>query len=546
METKESMGADIRATVAMARRLLRTPQGQVIGVVMATVATTLSLLVLTKNIMFATAAEPNRSLALAQPSVEFSQDGDDGTVTCRISTSVTKSDGTPVTEDGDLSVTLRDEEGKVVATAPLSPSGDGEGNDLSAMFRLSPEEYKASVTMMVVPSSDDIDLDDSKFNENLPQVILEAKHSFADKQEGVATAEGGQQEPTPQEETPQRPRYSGTDFSDTFVIGDSVLALSAREGGYGDKVSESLPGVEYDVESGRYYDSDVAGDPDDGMIDIARRVAGEYDRYVIECGINDTGLTRSMADEFIGTLMREDTQIFFVNQRVIGGADDTTCSTIREVASENERVYEIDWNSLCSGNEQAWLVDNCHPNAEGAEALAGLIRDTMAAHAADVMVSDEKDDEEPDDAESVEDVLSWRDSEDIERADLRISTEAEIEGWARRIDAYLDGTELAGYGRLFAECAATYQVDPRLSPAISTIESGNGSVCVTDYNAWGWGGPGNWASWSSWEEAIEAHVSGLARNGYASMGQEECSMYCDAGYWDGDPSFCLKTEVLKI
>ena len=91
-----------------------------------------------------------------------------------------------------------------------------------------------------------------------------------------------------------------------------------------------------------------------------------------------------------------------------------------------------------------------------------------------------------------------------------------------------------------------YQVDPRLSPAISTIESGKGAVCAASHNAWGWGGPGGWRSWGSWEEAIEGHVSGLANNGYASMGAEECARYCSWSYWDGDPNFCLKTEVLKI
>jgi hypothetical protein len=30
------------------------------------------------------------------------------------------------------------------------------------------------------------------------------------------------------------------------------------------------------------------------------------------------------------------------------------------------------------------------------------------------------------------------------------------------------------------------------------------------------------------------------------MGWAECTAYCDEGYWDGDPSFCLKGEVLKI
>ena len=85
-------------------------------------------------------------------------------------------------------------------------------------------------------------------------------------------------------------------------------------------------------------------------------------------------------------------------------------------------------------------------------------------------------------------------------------TSADTSAWAARIDAYLEGSPLAGYGQVFAEAAAAYGVDPRVSPAISCIESGKGSVCFRSHNAWGWGDSG----WSSWEEAIRAHVSGFA------------------------------------
>ena len=154
----------------------------------------------------------------------------------------------------------------------------------------------------------------------------------------------------------------------------------------------------------------------------------------------------------------------------------------------------------------------------------------------------------PEELEAAEEqaAMEWEDSEDIDRADLRISTPAEIRAWGKRIDAYLEGTTLEGYGNLFAECAAEYEVDPRLSPAISRLESGCGAVCAAPHNAWGWGGPGGWRSWGSWEEAIDGHVSGLASGGYASMGVEECTRYCSASYWDGNPGFCLKTEVLSI
>ena len=66
--------------------------------------------------------------------------------------------------------------------------------------------------------------------------------------------------------------------------------------------------------------------------------------------------------------------------------------------------------------------------------------------------------------------------------------------------------KLAGYGSTFAEAAWAYGVDPRLSPAISAVESTKGRYNFLPYNAWGWGS----VSWSSWEEAIWDHTAGLA------------------------------------
>ncbi len=81
--------------------------------------------------------------------------------------------------------------------------------------------------------------------------------------------------------------------------------------------------------------------------------------------------------------------------------------------------------------------------------------------------------------------------------------------WTARIDAYLAGSPLAGYGATFAEAAWDYGVDPRWSPAIACIESSKGLYCFASHNAWGWGS----ASWPDWETAIREHVAGLA-SGY--------------------------------
>ncbi len=104
-----------------------------------------------------------------------------------------------------------------------------------------------------------------------------------------------------------------------------------------------------------------------------------------------------------------------------------------------------------------------------------------------------------------------------------------IAEWTARIDAYLAGSPLAGYGVTFATAAWDYGVDPRWSPAISCAESGKGAACFLPHNAWGWGA----VSWGSWEEAINAHVAGLARGYGYTITYEAAAKYCppNANHW---------------
>lgn len=97
-----------------------------------------------------------------------------------------------------------------------------------------------------------------------------------------------------------------------------------------------------------------------------------------------------------------------------------------------------------------------------------------------------------------------------------------VASWAGRIDAYLAGSPLAGQGETFAAAAWDYGVDPRFSPAISAVESSKGAACFRPYNAWGWGS----SSWGSWEEAISAHVQGLARGYGYTLTEEGAKRYC--------------------
>lgn len=116
----------------------------------------------------------------------------------------------------------------------------------------------------------------------------------------------------------------------------------------------------------------------------------------------------------------------------------------------------------------------------------------------------------------------------LSEVDFTVGKEAFITEWTSRIDNYLAGSPLAGYGSAFAEAAWNNGVDPRWSPAISNTESSKGAVCFKPYNAWGWGS----SSWSSWEEAINAHVAGLASGYGYSITVANAQKYCPPTYMD--------------
>ena len=107
-------------------------------------------------------------------------------------------------------------------------------------------------------------------------------------------------------------------------------------------------------------------------------------------------------------------------------------------------------------------------------------------------------------------------------ADWSSDKETFVSQWAGRIDAYLAGSPMAGQGTTFASAAWDYGVDPRWSPAIANTESSKGLYCFLPYNAWGWGS----SSWGSWEEAINAHVAGLARGYGYTISVEAAQKYC--------------------
>ncbi len=103
-----------------------------------------------------------------------------------------------------------------------------------------------------------------------------------------------------------------------------------------------------------------------------------------------------------------------------------------------------------------------------------------------------------------------------------------VKQWGSRINAYLSGSPLAGYGETFAAAAWDYGVDPRWSPAIATVESTKGTYCFRPYNAWGWMGK----SFSSWDEAIPAHVRYLKNMYGTTLTPSAAKRYCPPTWQD--------------
>lgn len=118
-----------------------------------------------------------------------------------------------------------------------------------------------------------------------------------------------------------------------------------------------------------------------------------------------------------------------------------------------------------------------------------------------------------------------------------------VASWAARIDAYLSsyGAPLAGHGATFAQAAADYGVDPRLSPAIAIIESGGGKVCFLPHNCWGWGS----ASWPDWDSAIRGHISGFASIYGSTLSPEGAKAYASMDEWEMWYSL-LQSEMASI
>ena len=245
----------------------------------------------------------------------------------------------------------------------------------------------------------------------------------------------------------------------------------------------------------------ASADPDD---ELARAGAFGFDSTTNESTLTSRATNAATTTDSSSGVVREQSMLASTSQRNVDSGlkmiDAKEKAEQERIAADNIAVFE---------------------RVESKKAMQGVA--STPAPTADV-VADVQPEAVEQQAEPVEtDVQEEPLMEyNLPAIDWSVGREAFVAEWSARIDAYLAGSPLSGYGTTFAEAAWENGIDPRWSPAISNTESGKGSVCFLPHNAWGWGS----SAWGDWDTAIRAHVAGLASGYGYSLTPEGAAMYC--------------------
>ncbi len=245
----------------------------------------------------------------------------------------------------------------------------------------------------------------------------------------------------------------------------------------------------------------ASADPDD---ELARAGAFGFDSTTNESTLTSRATNAAITTDSSSGVVREQSMLASTSQRNVDSGlkmiDAKEKAEQERIAADNIAVFE---------------------RVESKKAMQGVA--STPAPTADV-VADVQPETVEKQAEPVEtDVQEEPLMEyNLPAIDWSVGREAFVAEWSARIDAYLAGSPLSGYGTTFAEAAWENGIDPRWSPAISNTESGKGSVCFLPHNAWGWGS----SAWGDWDTAIRAHVAGLASGYGYSLTPEGAAMYC--------------------
>ena len=245
----------------------------------------------------------------------------------------------------------------------------------------------------------------------------------------------------------------------------------------------------------------ASADPDD---ELARAGAFGFDSTTNESTLTSRATNAATTTDSSSGVVREQSMLVSTSQRNVDSGlkmiDAKEKAEQERIAADNIAVFE---------------------RVESKKAMQGVASTPAptAAVVADVQPEAVEKQAEPVETDVQEEPLM---EYNLPAIDWSVGREAFVAEWSARIDAYLAGSPLSGYGTTFAEAAWENGIDPRWSPAISNTESGKGSVCFLPHNAWGWGS----SAWGDWDTAIRAHVAGLASGYGYSLTPEGAAMYC--------------------
>ena len=234
----------------------------------------------------------------------------------------------------------------------------------------------------------------------------------------------------------------------------------------------------------------ASADPDD---ELARAGAFGFDSATNESTLTSRATNSAAATSSSNGAVREQSMLVSTSQRNVDNGlkmiDEKEKAEQERIAADNLAVFD---------------------RVESKKAMQGVSSTPAPTVDAQAEAVDPEAQEEP--------LMEYN----LPAIDWSVGREAFVAEWSARIDAYLAGSPLSGYGTTFAEAAWENGIDPRWSPAISNTESGKGSACFLPHNAWGWGS----SAWGDWDTAIRAHVAGLASGYGYSLTPEGAAMYC--------------------
>lgn len=255
----------------------------------------------------------------------------------------------------------------------------------------------------------------------------------------------------------------------------------------------------------------ASADPDD---ELARAGAFGFDSTTNESTLTSRATNAAATASSPEGAVREQSMLVSTSQRNVDNGlkmiDAKEKAEQERIAADNIAVFE----RVESKKAMQGVVSPPAPAVEAQSEAANT-----QAEAANTQAAAAEKQSEPVEADVQEEPLM---EYNLPAIDWSVGREAFVAEWSARIDAYLDGSPLSGYGTTFAEAAWENGIDPRWSPAISNTESGKGSACFLPHNAWGWGS----SAWGDWDTAIRAHVAGLASGYGYSLTPEGAAMYC--------------------